>query len=241
MEWKKIHGVINPAYREQWVVEKLKILKSPTIITLLDVGAGSSPYRKICESLEYKYYSHDFNEYHLSETPDNSIGLHNPEWEYASHDFVCEILSIPEDITYDLILCTEVFEHIPDPVRAMEKLTKLVKPGGIIIITVPFMSLMHQAPYWFQSGLSPYWFNYWSEKNNLEIINLEVFGDYIDLLQQEGVRFLYSVLKFRGAGKLANLIMNILLIFRKRVDQNLLYAGGFGTLYVGRKNNYTAM
>jgi len=235
MEYKKTHGVNNPAYREQWVVEKLKLLKGPKNTTLLDVGAGSSPYRKICESLEYKYYSHDFNAYHPNETPDSYIGLHNPEWKYSSHDFICEILSIPETTTYDLVLCTETFEHIPDPVRALEKLTKLVKPGGIIIITAPFISLMHQAPYWFQSGLSPYWFNYWSEKNNLEVLNLEVFGDYIDLMQQEGVRFIYSTLKFRGSGKLGKKIMSVLSIYRKRMNKNLLYAGGFGTLYVGKR------
>ena len=232
MNYARVHGVANPTYREQWVVDKLIQHKKPNVETILDVGAGSSPYRKVSEDLGYKYYSHDFNSYIPSKDRDDQSGLHNSEWIYASHNFICDILDIPEDETFDLVLCTETFEHIPDPVRAMAKLTNLVKPGGLIIITVPFISLMHQAPYWFQSGLSPYWFNFWSARNEIEVIELEVFGDYIDLLQQEGGRFIYSVLKFRGATKLARIIMSFLLIFRSRIDENTLNSGGFGTLYV---------
>jgi SAM-dependent methyltransferase len=225
----------NNAYREQWVFEKLKQLKSPTTVDILDVGAGSSPFRKIIEDLGYDYYSHDFNSYKPSESLPTNTGLQNQIWEYAKHNFICDILLIPEDKTFDLILCTEVFEHVPDPVRAMEKLTKLVKPGGFIVITVPFISLMHQAPYWFQSGLSPFWFNYWSEKNNLEVLELEVFGDYIDLSQQEGARLFSSILRFRGSSKIAQILMKVLLIFRGRIDKNLINAGGFGTVNVGVK------
>ncbi len=235
MSWTKTARVQNPEYREEWVRKALKALVSDRKQNLLDVGAGSSPYRKVAESLGYNYASHDFNGY----TPRNSevklSGLHNFDWEYAEHDFICEILEIPETQKYDLILCTEVLEHIPDPVRVFEKLNRMLNNDGFLVISVPLMSLMHQAPYWFQAGLSPYWFEYWSEKNNLKIISLEVFGDYLDLVKQESIRSIFTILKFKGSGQLARAAMKILEIFRRRFPAPLLESGGFGTLYIGQK------
>jgi 2-polyprenyl-3-methyl-5-hydroxy-6-metoxy-1,4-benzoquinol methylase len=91
---------------------------------------------------------------------------------------------------YEVVLCTEVLEHIPDPVRAFKKLSNLASSRGYVLISVPFLSLMHQAPYWYSSGISPYWFEYWAKEYDLEIIKLEVSGDYIDLMKQEVARLL---------------------------------------------------
>ena len=38
---------------------------------------------------------------------------------------------------FDLVLCTEVLEHLEDPVRAVEVLESLQAPGGSIVVTVP--------------------------------------------------------------------------------------------------------
>lgn len=43
--------------------------------------------------------------------------------------------------TYDFILSSEVFEHVPSPVeRALEECCKLLKPNGFLCATVPFAS-----------------------------------------------------------------------------------------------------
>ena len=100
----------------------------------------------------------------------------------------------------------------------------MTKFGGYILITVPFLSLMHQSPYWFSSGLSPFWFEYWAEKLNLEICELEVSGDYIDMMEQEVARLL-------GISKLSKLVKS----FRFRLPSEVLESGGFGTLCVLRQ------
>jgi SAM-dependent methyltransferase len=38
---------------------------------------------------------------------------------------------------YDLVVCSEVIEHIPDDALAARRLASLVRPGGVLIITVP--------------------------------------------------------------------------------------------------------
>ena len=42
----------------------------------------------------------------------------------------------PDD-TFDRIICSEVFEHIPDDVGAMAELTRVLRPGGVLAATVP--------------------------------------------------------------------------------------------------------
>jgi SAM-dependent methyltransferase len=45
-------------------------------------------------------------------------------------------LPFPDD-TFDRIICSEVFEHIPDDLGAMNELARVLKPGGVLAATVP--------------------------------------------------------------------------------------------------------
>ena len=148
---------------------KEKISVSQKCLDLLDVGCGSQPYKKITEGRNISYFSHDFSLYKLEDTP-SFYGLHNSEDAEFKVDIVCDFLDIDETIKYDILLCTEVLEHVPDPVKCFAKLAKLIKPDGVMIITVPGSSWTHQAPYYFSSGLSPFWFNYHAKELNLKII-----------------------------------------------------------------------
>lgn len=218
---------LNEPYREEWVKNRIEkysnFLQSRTV---LDVGAGLSPYKKIFQDLGFEYFSQDFDSYRPLEK--KNPGLQNQEWEYPKHNFVCDVLDIPNHLKYDLVICTEVLEHLPDPVAAMEKLSTLTKSGGYILITVPFLSLMHQNPYWFSSGLSPFWFEHWAEELNLEICELEVSGDYIDMMQQEIGRLLFFKRPIRGITRLSKLTK----IFRPLMPTEVLESGGFGTMCV---------
>ena len=95
---------------------------------------------------------------------------------------------------------------------------------------------MHQSPYWFSSGLSPFWFEYWAEKLNLEICELEVSGDYVDMMEQEVGRLLYFKKPIRGITKLSKLVK----FFRFLLPSEVLESGGFGTMCVlWQKQNST--
>jgi SAM-dependent methyltransferase len=69
-------------------------------------------------------------------------------------DIVGDIHSIPlAGETIDGIFCLAVLEHVKDPVRAMEELYRILKPGGKILIYVPFLYYYHAHPGYFQD----YW------------------------------------------------------------------------------------
>jgi 2-polyprenyl-3-methyl-5-hydroxy-6-metoxy-1,4-benzoquinol methylase len=91
--------------------------------SVLDVGAGPMPFKAEFESLGFNYKSHDFNSYNPSQV--SSSGLQNSTWEHPPHDFVCDILEIPLNEEYGLVICTECLEHVPDPVAAFDRLVKL--------------------------------------------------------------------------------------------------------------------
>ena len=59
--------------------------------------------------------------------------------QYGNLAYCCNIWAIPErDNTFDVGLCTEVLERIPYPNETIKELVRLVKPGGMLIVTAPF-------------------------------------------------------------------------------------------------------
>ncbi|MFL6248235.1 MAG: class I SAM-dependent methyltransferase [Thermoanaerobaculia bacterium] len=57
------------------------------------------------------------------------------------------IESMPfDDASFDSALCNAVLEHIIDPERAMAELARVVRKGGHIIATVPFLQPYHACP-----------------------------------------------------------------------------------------------
>jgi SAM-dependent methyltransferase len=222
----------NDGFRDSWVISTLKSLRSKSrVSSLLDVGAGLSPYKDSTLDLGFEYKSHDFGGY-VPSASQKAGGLHSASWEYAKHDYICDILALPADARADVILCTEVLEHIPDPIRVFEKLSKMANPGGYLVFTVPFSSLMHQAPYWFQAGLSPFWFEYWAKEFNIEVVELTVYGDYVDQMLQEMTRLFPFLRHIPGATKVtAWLAKN----YRGLLSEEVLTSGGYGVLFVGKR------
>ena len=136
----------NKAQRDSWVIENLSMIEKGSKI--LDAGCGTQQYRKYCKHLDYK--SQDFGEY---DGKGDSSGLQISNWEYGDFDYKGNIWSIAEnDSTFDAILCTEVLEHIPYPIETIKELSRLLKPGGVLLLTAPFSSIPHMAPYYYYSG-----------------------------------------------------------------------------------------
>ena len=84
-------------------------------------------------------------------------GLQTGKWDFSGID----IINIPlEDESFDYILCSEVFEHIPAPVKALKEFDRILKKNGEIINTVPFSSKTHFSPYYYYSVFSINFFKY---------------------------------------------------------------------------------
>ena len=164
------------------------MLALPAGSRILDAGAGECQYKQYCTHLNY--VSQDFNEY---KGDGNGAGIQTGEWDTSSIDIISDIISIPElDQSFDAIFCTEVFEHIPDPLSAIKEFNRLLKPGGKLIITAPFNSLTHFAPYHYSSGFNKYFYEWHLSQNGFEIVEISLNGDYSEYVAQE-VRRVQSI------------------------------------------------
>jgi len=172
----------NEQARIEWV--KTALAAIPAGGRLLDAGAGEQRYRQFCKHLQY--VAQDFGQY---DGAGNRKGLHSGNWDYTGVDIVCDIADIPEPpASFAAILCTEVLEHVPDPARVLGEFSRLLQPGGTLVLTAPFASLVHFAPYFFATGFSRYWYEHHLPAKGFRIEELTPNGDWYDVLYQETMR-----------------------------------------------------
>ncbi|MEE9409092.1 MAG: class I SAM-dependent methyltransferase [Polaribacter sp.] len=172
-------GTLNEKTRVDWIESTLK--KIPENSRILDAGAGEQQFKQFCKHL--KYVSQDFAAYNPSKL---KSGLQVDKWDYGELDIISDIANIPqEDSSFDAIMCTEVFEHIINPREALKEFKRLLKKNGYLIITAPFCSLTHFAPYHYYTGFSKYFYELELEKNDFTIIDVKANGNYFEYLAQE--------------------------------------------------------
>lgn len=214
-------GGNNLIERQLWVKKTLESIKSGSKI--LDAGAGECQYKEYCKHLSYE--SQDFNEYLGS---GNNKGLQTNTWDTSKIDIVSDIINIPKkESTYDVILCTEVFEHIPDPILAIKEFRRLLKPGGELIITAPFCSLTHFAPYHYYSGFNKYFYEHHLTSLGFKITEISQNGDYSEYLAQE-IRRLNKIYNKSPFYIKICLVLILHFIKRKRKLHNTKEIGCFG-------------
>ena len=172
-------GTLNEANRIAWVKKTLK--KIPRGSKVLDAGAGQQQFKNFCSHL--KYVSQDFAKY---DGRGDKKGLQTKIWDNSNLDIVSDITSIPRPkASFDAILCTEVFEHLSDPLLALKEFSRLLKKEGYLIITAPFCSLTHFAPYHFYSVFNRYFYETHLPKFGFKIIEIKTNGNFFEYLAQE--------------------------------------------------------
>ena len=87
---------------------------------------------------------------------------------------------VPAELRFDVIVCTQVFEHLPDPWAAARELYQVMAPGAKMVFTVPFMEPHHEAPAQFK--------DYWRFSLEGVRLLLEGAGFHIDVLETAGMR-----------------------------------------------------
>ena len=189
-ERKNLHTTHNLENREKWLEQTLA--KIPVGYRILDAGAGELKYKNFCQHL--KYVSQDFAEYDGS---GDGVGLQTQTWDQTRLDIVSDIISIPEpDNAFDAVMCVEVLEHVPYPVDALHEISRLLRSGGYMVLTAPFNSLTHFAPYFYQTGYSQYFYQYWLEKLGFEILDFQKNGNYFENMAQELNRLPFVAQKY---------------------------------------------
>ncbi len=52
--------------------------------------------------------------------------------------------------SFDTVVASQVFEHLHTPARALGEVARVLRPGGRLVLAVPFLYFVHQAPHDYQ-------------------------------------------------------------------------------------------
>jgi len=105
---------------------------------VLDVGCGSKPYQPFFA------------------TAASYIGVDVQENALADLHGAIEALPV-EDSSFDVVLCTQVLEHVDDPAAAVRELHRVTAPGGRVLASTHGVMVYHPNPVdlwrWTHTGL----------------------------------------------------------------------------------------
>jgi len=105
---------------------------------VVDVGCGAQPYRSLLPAgMDYVGLDIANAEQAFGYAPPNVVHFDGGRWPAVTHDA-------------DVVLCTEVLEHVLDPASMLREAFAALKPGGRLLLTVPFAARWHFVPhdYW---------------------------------------------------------------------------------------------
>ena len=178
-KYKIKDGRINPSADKKnvqvssWLITKLisKCYEENIPIyargRLLDLGCGNVPLFDA-----YKPYI------------ENNICV---DWGNSVHknsylDVVTDLnMKLPfSDKTFETILFSDVLEHLENPKIMFEEMKRVLKPGGCILMNVPFHYWIHEEPYDY-CRYTEYWYKKIAESLDLEIVIIKRIGGVMDV------------------------------------------------------------
>lgn len=201
---------------DYFVVKHLKIFLDKKLkqfvrkgLIVGDIGCGEQPLRELVESLGGTYIGIDVNQ-----NSSNTVQI------------ISNITSLPLSDNYlDVIICTEVLEHVSDTYRAAKEIGRVLKHGGKAVITTPFSYQLHEEPFDFVR-LTPYQITKCS-KGLLKVLELNIAGNEIEVIATVWGNMWFQILGTDGPIKKAFLAamclpVNILTIIASAAFRKVL-------------------
>lgn len=126
------------------------------------------------------------------------------------------------DGSFDSIVCTQVLGDVPNPFRVVQEFSRVLRHGGVVLLTEGFINELHDMPLDFwrftNFGLEEIF-----KKNGFEIVAVERIGGFFAVQAQMKIRYAIERLKlyrkpfwagllsplFRLLGKLAKFLDKI--------------------------------
>jgi SAM-dependent methyltransferase len=132
--------------------------------TLLDLGCGPRPY--------YDIYKNHF---------EKTIGADMADLPFPKKgiDIYCTATDVPlPNESVDFILCTEVLQDIQEPNDLMKEAHRLLKPGGTMILTTPYLVPIADGK-WDNYRFTQYGLDYQLKKGKFEVLQIHPVSDVV--------------------------------------------------------------
>lgn len=135
---------LNPSKRRPHYLERISIVKALKKAQhqvksgmILDVGCGMKPYKSLLNASGSAYYGTDY-----------PLTMKGSYGKSTKADFFSESTLLPfNNNTFDTLLSTQMLEHVSDPKKVIQEMGRVLKPGGIMILSAPMTWPLHEEPY----------------------------------------------------------------------------------------------
>lgn len=172
--------LINPFYFARAGLRDAMIQLSPKLVgRLLDVGCGSKPYQSLFAVEAY-----------IGLDIDNEItrkkGIADQFYGGGKFPF--------SDADFDSILCNQVLEHVFNPDEFLGEINRVLKTGGKLLLTVPFVWDEHEQPYDY-ARYSSFGLRALLEKQGFRIVQHKKLGADASVLFQLVNAYIFKVMQ----------------------------------------------
>ncbi len=173
--WRK-RTPLNPYWLDWvWLRRAAEALAPHATGVLLDVGVSERPYEALFEPYVERYVGLD----HPGVLEEKQPEL----WSLAA--FLRDCVDVFGDgnrlpfraASFDTVLCMEVLEHLIEPDRCVAEMARVLRPGGRLLLTVPFSQQLHFLPADY-SRFTPAGIRAICARHGLEVERLEPRGNY---------------------------------------------------------------
>ncbi len=188
--------VISPVYIIRNGLFKSISKIAPTIKgDILDFGCGSKPYESLFTSAN-SYVGVDID-----------VSGHNHKNSKVDFYYDGKALPFP-DKNFDAVVCFEVFEHVFNIEEVLAEIRRVLKPNGLLLVSIPFAWDEHEIPYDFARYTS-YGIKHIFNNNRFEVVELKKTTTYILAVCQMFIAYLvqYALPKGRFLGRLSQLVV----------------------------------
>lgn len=136
--------LVSPFFLTRYLLRRAlreAVAAAPATGSLIDVGCGQKPHRDLFQNVQ-KYDGIDFAGFSVNK--DFSTGA--PDFTFPPDYTTTWILPFAEG-SYDHAAAFEVLEHHPEPAMALRELARVVRPGGHVYLSWPFIFPLHEEPH----------------------------------------------------------------------------------------------
>lgn len=194
---------------------------------VLDVGCGMKPYEQLLGSQATHWTGLDFVQSAAGHTRADVFG---------------SALDMPfESASFDTIICTQVAEHVPEPMRLFSECARVLRTGGILLLTTPQTEEIHEQPHDYYR-YTRYGLQYLAEAQGLQVLALHPFGGAAQAFALLAARELPCAQRIPPLFALSRLLVAAINLTGAILDQLWLATGDrraitIGYLLIARKNS----
>ncbi len=208
-----IEGLFPITWCEHFKLKKLGIYERMRYKNVLDVGCGTGFFSQMISKFSKNVIGIDISEDNINYANKNNM---NGKIKFIAMD--AERMNFKSN--FDIVFCSEVYEHFFDKIGTLEKMNKLIKEDGCIILVLT--TRPHKFPFLYKP------FEYFNKKyafNDPEIHKGEFFANVEEIKRFASIKKL-SIEEYDFRSPFI-LIIDIVMVFIDRIFNRKRKCGSF--------------